>query len=86
MLRLPFLPEFFPVLLLPLWWVFLLCFYVVYLPVYFVLWLFSPWRSRKDLVAFYSRKASSDSRTVSYSGTSPSSGEDGGGDNGEEGR
>ena len=67
MIKLRFVPEFFPIVLLPLWWVFLLCFYVVYLPVYLLVLLFSPWRSRKSLVAFYSRKASEDKREVRYS-------------------
>ncbi len=67
MIRLKLVPEFFPIVLLPLWWVFLLCFYVVYLPVYLLVLLLSPWRSRKSLVAFYSRKASEDKREVRYS-------------------
>lgn len=48
MIRLPFLPRFFPVLLLPLWWVFLLCFYSFYLPLMLLTWIFSPWSPRKS--------------------------------------
>ena len=44
MVRIPFLPSYFPVLLMPLWWVFWLCFYVFYLPFYLLSWLFSPGR------------------------------------------
>ena len=67
MIKIKFIPDFFPIVLLPLYWIFFLSFYIVYLPVYFFVWLFSPWRSKKSLISFYAKKAKSDHRTVSYS-------------------
>lgn len=66
MIKLKFIPEFFPVLLLPLYWLFLLSFYIFYLPIYFFIWLFSPYKSKKSLKAYYSRKAKKDKRTLEY--------------------
>jgi|GEM_PF-1617428 hypothetical protein len=67
MIKIKFIPDFFPIVLLPLYWIFFLSFYIVYLPIYFFVLLFSPWRSKKSLVSFYSKKAGLDHRTVSYS-------------------
>ena len=62
MIRLSALPDFFPVLLLPIYWIFWLAFYLFYLPVYFFIWLFNPFRSKKTTLAYYSRKAKKDMR------------------------
>ena len=75
MVRLKFVPRGFPVLLLPLWWVFLLCFYLFYLPCWAVLLLFSPWSPRKDPASYYARRAVKDRRTVRYSEAREASGE-----------
>ena len=73
MVKLPFMPDYFPVLLLPLYWVFWLCFYVGYLPLYLVILLFSPYRDEKSLYAFYQRKASKVKRDLHYSDSDGSS-------------
>ena len=67
MIKLSALPDFFPVLLLPIYWIFWLAFYLFYLPVYFFIWLFNPFRSKKTALAYYSRKAKRDKRLVEYS-------------------
>ena len=66
MIKLSALPDFFPVLLLPIYWIFWLAFYLFYLPVYFFIWLFNPFRSKKTALAYYSRKAKRDKRLVEY--------------------
>lgn len=67
MVRLPFFPDYFPVLLLPLYWVFWFCFYVWYLPFYALVILFSPYRSSKRLYEFYQRRFSKVKRDLSSS-------------------
>lgn len=67
MISLALVPDFFPVLLLPIYWIFWLSFYLFYCPVYFFIWIFSPYRSRKTALAYYSRKAKKDKRLVEYS-------------------
>lgn len=67
MISLALVPDFFPVLLLPLYWIFWLSFYLFYCPVYFFIWIFSPYRSRKTALAYYSRKAKKDKRLIEYS-------------------
>jgi hypothetical protein len=44
-LRLSLVPKFLPPLVMPFYWIFLLCFYPFYCLVYFFVWVFSP---RKD--------------------------------------
>lgn len=66
MIRLRFIPDYFPVLLLPFYWVFWICFYMVYLPVYGLSLLLSPWRSRKSAVRYYQRHAGKDGRTLEW--------------------
>jgi hypothetical protein len=78
MVKLPFMPDYFPVVLLPLYWVFWLCFYIGYLPVYLLVLLFSPYRNEKALYAFYERKASKAKRDLHYSSPDVSSDADGG--------
>ena len=56
--KLSFLPAFFPVVLLPFYWIFFLLFYIFYLPVYFVLWIFSPYRYRKSRIKPFEKKPS----------------------------
>jgi hypothetical protein len=63
--RLQFLPPYFPVGLLPLYWLFFLLFYIFYLPVYLVLWLFSPYRSRKSRSKVFEAKTSDVKRDLS---------------------
>ena len=65
MVKLKFVPRGFPVLLLPLWWVFLLCFYLVYLPCWLL--LFAPYAPGRDPASFYDRRAGKDRRTLRYS-------------------
>ena len=67
MIKLSALPDFFPVLLLPIYWIFWLAFYLFYLPVYFFIWLFNPFRSKKTALAYYSRKAKRDTHLSEYS-------------------
>lgn len=74
MVKLKFVPRGFPVLLLPLWWVFLLCFYLVYLPCWLLLLLFSPYAPGRDPASFYARRAGKDKRTLRYSESEESSG------------
>ena len=64
MVRLPFLPSYFPVLLMPLWWVFWLCFYVFYLPFYLLSWLFSPWSPRRSELDPFRRRPSKERRDL----------------------
>ncbi len=66
MIRLSFVPDYFPVLLLPFYWVFWVCFYVVYLPVYGISLLLSPWRSRESALRYYRRKAGKDARCLEW--------------------
>lgn len=66
MIKLKFIPDFFPIVLLPLYWFFLLCFYLFYIPIFFFIWLFSPYKSKKSLKAFYLRKAKKDQRKLEY--------------------
>jgi hypothetical protein len=66
MIKLPFKPEFFPILLLPLYWLYFLCFYLWYIPFYFVVWLFSPYRSSETLYKDYLKKHSKDKRSMRY--------------------
>lgn len=75
MIRLKFVPRGFPILLLPLWWLFLLCFYLVYLPCWLLLLLFSPYGPRKDPASFYARRAARDVRTLRYSEPEEASGD-----------
>jgi hypothetical protein len=63
--KLSFLPAFFPVVLLPFYWIFFLLFYIFYLPVYFVLWIFSPYRSRKSRTKVFEGKTSDVKRDLS---------------------
>ncbi len=58
MVKLPWLSAYFPVLLYPFYWLFLLCFYFLYLPIYSVFPLFGPFRSVGSLVRFYERHTS----------------------------
>lgn len=64
MIRLPFVPRYFPVLLVPVWWLFLLCFYLFYVPVYFLCWIFSPWSPRKSEADPFRVRASKKKRTM----------------------
>lgn len=47
MFQLPIVPSWCPKILLPVYWVLLFLFYVVYFPVFCVLWLFKPWVRRQ---------------------------------------
>jgi hypothetical protein len=67
MVKLPFLPSYFPVLLLPLYWLFFIAFYVGYLPVYLILVLFSPFKDTKSVLALYQSKSSKAKREFCYS-------------------
>ena len=66
MVKLKFVPDYFPILLLPVYWIFWICFYIGYLPVFSIVLLFSPYRSKKDLLAFYEKKASKVKRDLTY--------------------
>lgn len=50
MIKLKFIPDYFPIILMPLYWIFFLCFYIIYLPIYGLVLLFSPFRSKKSLI------------------------------------
>jgi hypothetical protein len=67
MIKLPFIPDFFPVLMLPLYWVYFLCFYLWYLPVLLIVRLFTPYRSKEAAYAYYMKKHSEDQRSLEYS-------------------
>lgn len=66
MIKLPFKPDYFPVLLLPVYWIYFLCFYIGYLPIYVLIVLFSPWKSDKRAYAFYMKKTSAEKRSLQY--------------------
>jgi len=78
MVKLKFLPDYFPFLLLPVYWISWLCFYIGYLPFYLVILLLSPYKSKKDLVAFYEKKASKVKRDLTYTKDTPPKSPDGG--------
>lgn len=77
MIRLPFVPSYFPILLMPVWWVFFICFYLFYLPFYLLSWLLSPWSPRRSDSDPYRRRYSRVERNLD-----PSDGPDGGGGEG----
>jgi len=54
--KLRFVPPYFPVGLLLFYWVFFVLFYVFYLPVYLVLWLCSPYKSKKSRAREFRKK------------------------------
>lgn len=64
MIRLPFIPTYFPLLLLPVYWVYWLCFYVFYIPIYFLIWLFSPYSPRKSEDDPFAKRPSKMPRTM----------------------
>lgn len=66
MVKLSFIPPEMGILMLPLYWVYFACFYVVYLPIYAVFLLFSPFRSKKALWRFYERRGSKTKPDLTY--------------------
>ena len=67
MIKLPFLPTFFPVLLLPLYWVLIFIpYYLGFFPIYLVKVLFSPYCKTDALYKDYLRKHSKDKRNLTY--------------------
>jgi hypothetical protein len=62
--KLKFVPPYFPVGLLLFYWAFFVLFYVFYLPVYFLLWLFSPYKSKKSRLRPFARKTSDSKRDL----------------------
>ena len=69
MIKLKFIPPYFPVLLLPVYWLYFLCFYLVYLPFYLLCLLFSPWNHKKSLTAIYMKKTSNNKRNLNVEGS-----------------
>lgn len=65
MIKLKFIPPYFPVLLLPIYWIYFLCFYIVYIPFHLICWIFSPWRSDKKTYQLYLEKTSKTERDLS---------------------
>ena len=66
MIKLKFIPAYFPWTLLPLYWIFFISFYILYLPCYLLVWIFSPYRSDKSYKKYYSRKMSQTKRNLKY--------------------
>ncbi len=64
MIKLKFIPDYFPIILMPLYWIFFLCFYIIYLPIYGLVLLFSPFRSKKSLIRYYSKHFSKEKRDL----------------------
>lgn len=56
MVKLPLVLDYFPLLLYPFYWLFLLCFYFFYIPVYLAFWLFTPIRINDWPFVFYMAK------------------------------
>lgn len=63
-IKLSFLPDYMPIGLYLFYWLFCLCFYIFYLPIYFTLWLFSPYHSQKAKIRFFARKQSEVDRNL----------------------
>lgn len=63
-IKLKFLPDYFPLILYPFYWLFLLSFYILYIPIYIIIWLFSPYKSKRSLIRYYNRKASKSNRVI----------------------
>lgn len=64
MIKLPFIPKNFPVSLILVYWLFLLCFYLWYLPFSLIRFLFSPYSSSKRLYEYYMKSLTKQKRNI----------------------
>lgn len=64
MIKLKFIPAYFPWTLLPLYWLFFFSFYLLYIPCYLLVLFFSPYKSDKSYKKYYGRKMSKTKRNL----------------------
>ena len=64
MIKVKFIPKYFPIVLLPLYWVWFLLYYIFGSLIYLVLMIFSPFKTKDNIIDFYKKKASSLDRNL----------------------
>lgn len=63
-LRMAFCPKFLPPVVMPFYWLFLVCFYPFYGLIYFFIWAFSPHKDKKSRLKPYLEKPSRKKRDL----------------------
>ena len=64
MIKVKFIPKYFPIVLLPLYWVWFLLYYIFGSLIYLVMLIFSPFKTKDNIIDFYKKKASSLDRNL----------------------
>lgn len=64
MIKVKFIPKYFPIVLLPLYWVWFLLYYIFGSLIYLVMIIFSPFKTKDNIIDFYKKKASSLDRNL----------------------
>ena len=64
MIKVKFIPKYFPIVLLPLYWVWFLLYYIFGSLIYLIMLIFSPFKTKDNIIDFYKKKASSLDRNL----------------------
>ena len=58
MIKIKFIPKYFPVILLPLYWIWFLLYYIFGSIIYLIMTVFSPFKTKENIIDFYMKKQS----------------------------
>ena len=58
MIKIKFIPKYFPVILLPLYWIWFLLYYIFGSIIYLIMTIFSPFKTKENIIDFYMKKQS----------------------------
>lgn len=64
MIKVKFIPKYFPIILLPLYWIWFLLYYIFGSLIYLIMLIFSPFKTKEKVIDFYKKKASSLDRNL----------------------
>ena len=64
MIKVKFIPKYFPIILLPLYWLWFLLYYIFGSLIYLIMIIFSPFKTRENIIDFYKKKSTSLDRNL----------------------
>lgn len=64
MITIKFVPKYFPVILLPLYWIWYLLYYIFGSLIYLIMIIFSPLKTKENIIDFYTKKSTSLDRNL----------------------
>ena len=64
MIKVKFIPKYFPIILLPLYWLWFLLYYIFGSLIYLIMIIFSPFKTKENIIDFYKKKSTSLDRNL----------------------